>query len=467
MTEPRAHRSSSVALVLTLALALVGVTTAVHAGSPPADTLARQLLRAGLPTNTAHALLAELIRSCGSRLSGSVGAAKAVDLTAAMMRRYGFVNVRAESCMVPHWVRGKVEDAELVTRTGTRRLAVAALGGSIGTPRRGVSAEVLEVHSFDELRAAGTRAAGKIIFFNRPMDPALLSTFAGYGGAVDQRAGGAVAAARAGAVGAIVRSVTTAHDNVPHTGVMSYADSITKVPAVAIGIRDAEFLSDAILRDPHARVRLRLSCTTLPDAPSANVMGEVRGSERPDEVIVLGGHLDSWDKGVGAHDDGAGCMQAIEALRLLKELGITPKRTIRAVTFMNEENGSRGGKAYAVDPHRAMERAYAAIEADRGGFMPRGFTVQADSAIVERVKRWAPILEKVGAGHIMAGHAGVDVSPIVAAGAAGFGLVVDDQRYFDFHHSANDVLEAVHPRELELGAIASALLVYLISEEGL
>lgn len=468
MTQRTAYRRPCVSVIRSLVIVLVLVTGSIHAGSPPPDSLARQLLRAGLAKNTAHTLLAELIRSCGSRLSGSTGAAKAIDLTAAMMRRYGFVNVRAESCMVPHWVRGRVEDAALITRAGTRRrLAIAALGGSIGTSRRGVSAEVLEVRSFEELRAAGSRATGKIIFFNRPMDPALLSTFAGYGGAVDQRAGGAVEAARAGAVGAIVRSVTSAHDNVPHTGVMSYVDGVPRVPAVAVGIQDAEFLSDAILRDPHARVRLRLSCTTLPDAPSANVMGEVRGSERPDEVIVLGGHLDSWDKGVGAHDDGAGCMQAIEALRLLQELGITPKRTIRAVMFMNEENGSRGGKAYAVDPHRATERAYAAIEADRGGFTPRGFTVQADSAIVERVRGWAPVLDMVGAGRITAGHAGVDVSPIVTAGAVGFGLVVDDQRYFDHHHSANDTLEAVHPRELELGAIASALLVYLLSEEGL
>jgi hypothetical protein len=425
-------------------------------------------MRTGLADNNAYALLTELTTTCGSRLSGSPGAAKAVELTAAMMRRYGFVNVRAESVMVPHWVRGTTEEAVLIGTHGRPRpLAVAALGGSVSTSRAGVSGEILEVHSFNDLRNAGSRAAGKIVFFNRPMDPALLNTFAGYGGAVDQRAGGAIEAARAGAVGVIVRSVTLAHDNVPHTGSMSYADTIPKIPAVAIGIRDAEYLSTAITRDPHARVRLKLSCQTLPDAPSANVMGEIHGSERPDEVIVIGGHLDCWDKGVGAHDDGSGCMQAIEALRLLKELGITPKRTIRAVMFMNEENGSRGGKAYAADSRRAAERHVAAIEADRGGFVPRGFTVQADSVTVERAKRWSPVLDLVGAGQISAGHSGVDVTPIVNAGAVGFGLIVDHQRYFDVHHSANDIIEAVHPRELELGAIAGALLVYLLSEEGL
>jgi hypothetical protein len=438
------------------------------AGAPPADSVARMLLRAGLTGNNAYALLTELTTSCGSRLSGSPGAAKAVELTAAMMRRYGFVNVRAESVMVPHWVRGTTEEAVLIGTHGRpRQLAVAALGGSVGTSRAGTIGEILEVRSFDELRNAGSRAEGKIVFFNRPMDPALLNTFAGYGGAVDQRAGGAIEAARAGAAGVIVRSVTLAHDNVPHTGSMSYADGVPKIPAIAIGIRDADYLSEAITRDPRARVRMTLSCRTLPDAPSANVMGELRGSERPDEVVVIGGHLDCWDKGVGAHDDGSGCVQAIEALRLLKELGITPRRTLRAVMFMNEENGARGGPAYASDPHRATEHHVAAIEADRGGFTPRGFTVQAESATIERVKRWAPLLELVGAGQITAGHAGVDVSPIVNAGAAGFGLVVDHQRYFDVHHSANDTLQAVHPRELELGAVAGALLLYLISEEGL
>jgi carboxypeptidase Q len=462
------HRRRRLALLTGLVAALSCAAMPAPAGSPPADSVARQLLRAGLTTNNAYTLLAELTRTCGSRLSGSRGAARAVVLTAAMMRRYGFANVRAESCMVPHWVRGTPEEAVLLPRQGVPRpLAIAALGGSIGTSRAGIAAEVLEVHSFDELRAAGVRAKGKIVFFNRPFDPTLLNTFAGYGGAVDQRVGGAIQAALAGGVGAIVRSVTPAHDNVPHTGSMSYQDSVPKVPAVAIGVQDAELLSDAIARDPHARVRIRLACETLPDVPSANVMGELRGSEKPEDVILIGGHLDCWDKGVGAHDDGSGCVEAIEALRLLKELGITPKRTIRAVMFMNEENGSRGGKAYAVDPHRALEHPYAAIEADRGGFMPRGFAVQAESSIVQRVKRWAPSLELVGAGDIEAGHGGVDITPIVQAGAAGFGLVVDNQRYFDVHHSANDTLEAVHPRELELGAIAGALLAWLLSEEGL
>jgi carboxypeptidase Q len=451
-----------------LALMLV-LTAAVCEAGIPADSLARQLLRKGLGSYHSHDLLTELVRVAGSRLSGSPGAVKAVNLTAAMMRRYGFENVHAESVMVPHWVRGKKEEALLLPRGGgaARPLAVCALGGSDGTPRSGITAEVLEVRSFEELRAAGPRAAGKIVFFNRPMDPTLLNTFSAYGGAVDQRAGGAIEAARCGAVAAIVRSVTLARDNVPHTGSMGYRDSIPRIPGVAIGIRDADLLSATLIHDPHARVKIRLSCRTLPDAPSANVIGELRGSERPDEVIVIGGHLDAWDTGTGAHDDGAGCVQAIEALRLLKELGIKPKRTIRAVMFMNEENGSRGGRAYVAATQRSGERHIAAIEADRGGFMPRGFTVQGDSDVVERVKRWETVLGLVGAGVVTAGHAGVDVSPTVEAGAVGFGLIVDHQRYFDVHHSANDSIEAVHPRELELGAIAGALLVCLISEEGL
>lgn len=438
------------------------------AGMSP-DSVARALLQAGLRTNNAYTLLTELTRTAGHRLSGSAGAARAVDLTASMMRRYGFVNVRAESLLVPHWERGTVEEAVVLTPAGKagRRLSVCALGMSVGTPREGITGDVLEVRSFPELHAAGERVRGRIVFFNRPMDPALLNTFAGYGGAVDQRAGGAIEAARLGAIGVIVRSVTLASDDVPHTGTVNYRDGVPPIPAMGISTRDADHLSELLHAGRTVRVRMRMDCRTLPDAPSANVLGEIRGTVLPGDVIVIGGHLDSWDVGTGAHDDGAGCVQAIEALRLLSEIGIRPKRTIRAVMFMNEENGARGGRAYATAPGRKGERAYAAIEADRGGFSPRGFTVQADSAVQARVRRWQPWLEMVGAGMLIPGSAGVDVAPTVAAGAAGFGLLVDNQRYFDYHHSANDTIDKVHPRELELGAIAGALLCYLLSEEGI
>jgi hypothetical protein len=312
----------------------------------------------------------------------------------------------------------------------------------------------------------GDRARGKIVFFNRPMDPGVLNTFEAYGGAVDQRSRGAVEAARVGARAALVRSMTLARDNVPHTGMMSYQDSVPKIPAAAVGIKDAEKLSALLRRDPRARVHLALTCRTLPDAPSANVIGEIRGRENPGEIILVGGHLDCWDKGAGAHDDGAGCIHAIEVLRLFRELGIVPRRTIRAVMFMNEENGSRGGAAYAVAESRIRERHLAAIESDRGGFAPRGFTVQADSGTLERMLRWKPLFEDVAAGRIIPGSSGSDVAQVVKQGAIGVGLDVGDQRYFDVHHSDNDVIGSVNPRELEMGAIVTAFLCYLLSEEG-
>jgi hypothetical protein len=449
---------------LLLAVAWLPVTAA-----EPADTVLQRLLREGLSSTYAHSLLTRLTAEAGLRLSGSPGSQKAITLTQHMMRECGLTSVRVESLMVPCWVRGPVEDAVLVDARGRRgdRLNVCALGGSIATPEEGITGEIVEVRSFEELRALGGAPRGKIVLFNRPMDPSLLNPGTAYGGAVDQRSTGAIEAARAGAVAALVRSMTLALDDVPHTGATRYADTIPALPIAAVSTRDAEALHAMILQGKKPRLRLRLSCQTLPDVSSANVLGELPGTERPEEVIVVGGHLDSWDKGTGAHDDGAGCMQAIEALRLLKEIGVKPRRTIRAVMFMNEENGSRGGRAYAEAPGRRTERHIAAIESDGGGFTPRGLDVQGDSTLLRRVLRWQPLFDALGAGTIRSGHGGVDISPVIERGAAGFGLVVDQHRYFDYHHSANDTIDKVHPRELEMGAIVEALLCYLLANEGI
>ncbi len=454
--------------LIVLLLCLSSGVAALHAGGQ-ADSVARALLTNGLRENHAYALLKELTEVAGHRLSGSDGAARAVEVTQQMMRRLGFENVRVESLMVPRWVRGSIEEAVVLNGRGkaVRRLHACALGGSVATPPAGLSGELLEVLSMDELHKAGDRVRGRIVFFNRPMDPTEFHTFAGYGGAVGQRAGGAIEAAQLGAVAVLVRSVTLALDDVPHTGSVNYQTDVPRIPAMAVSTLDANMLSGMMTSGKSPRVRMRLACRTLPDAPSANVLGELRGSELPNEIVVVGGHLDSWDVGEGAHDDGAGCVQAIEALRLLKELGVRPKRTIRAVMFMNEENGSRGGKAYAAAAARSTERHRAAIEADRGGFTPRGYSVQGDSATLEHVRAWRPLFALLGADTFIAGHSGVDVSPLMEHGAVGFGLLVDFHRYFDYHHSANDILANVHPRELELGAIANALLCYLIAEEGL
>ncbi len=460
-------------LLLPAAMLLTACATAFAQGGTPDSIpavyreLSRRIVAEGLRDCRSHALLAELAREAPHRLSGSPGAERAVSLTAAMMKRLGFARVRVESVVVPRWERGSVEEA-VVLADGRRdgfNLSVCALGGSVGTDADGVTGRVVEVKSLQEATSLGASVRGAIVFYNRPMDPTHLNTFQGYGGAVDQRSGGAVAAARAGAAGVIVRSVTLAHDDVPHTGSMSYVDSVKQIPALAISTADADSLSRMLKTGRDVRVRMRLSARTLPDAPSGNVLGEIVGSERPDEIVVVGGHLDSWDVGHGAHDDGAGCMQAIEALDLLNRVGFKPKRTIRAVMFMNEENGLRGGKAYATEPARALERHVAAIEADRGGFAPRGLSVDADSVTVLRVSRWTPLFAELGAGRIVRGGSGVDISPLVSRGVPGVGLVVDDHRYFDYHHSANDTIDAVHPRELELGAIVIALLAAILANE--
>lgn len=461
------HRSSVTALLLLL---MPGVVRLQSHDSIPSryEQIARTLMETGLGGSHAHRMLTRLTAEAPHRLSGSPDAAKAVTLTKQMMSDLGFDNVHLERVMVPHWVRGSVERGALVHRDRTAKpLSVCALGGSIATPKGGITAEVVEVKSFEELRALGTKAKGKIIFFNRPFDAGKFSTFEAYGGAVDQRSRGAVEAAKVGGVAALVRSMTLAVDDVPHTGTMGYVDSVAKIPGAAVSTLGADLLSDMLKKDQNVRVTLELSCETLPDAESANVVGQITGTEFPHEVIVVGGHLDCWDKGSGAHDDGAGCVQAIEALRLIRELGLKPKRTIRAVMFMNEENGNRGGRAYPVAPQREGEKHIAAMESDRGGFAPRGFTVAADSLVLRRVLGWRPLFEILSAGQIDPGYGGVDISPLMDRGVPGFGLHPENHRYFDYHHSANDTIDKVNARELEMGAIVEALLCYLVAEEGL
>ncbi|MCG3157085.1 MAG: hypothetical protein DKINENOH_03716 [bacterium] len=430
------------------------------------QAVTQQIISAALREGQAYPMLVELT-NLGPRLSGTPQAAAAVELTRQMMERHGFENVRLQPLMVPRWIRGPIEEAAIINSPshGTVPLAVCALGSSIATPALGLVAEVIEVKSFEELRALGKKAAGKIVFFNRPMDPTRLDTFAGYGGAVDQRGSGAVEAAKVGGVAALVRSMTTANDDVPHTGNTNYEASVAQIPAAALSTRAADFLSQLLAHERSVRVRLRLTCATLPDVPSANVMGELRGAEKPEEIIVLGGHLDSWDKGTGAHDDGAGCMQAIAAVRLLKQLGFRPKRTIRAVMFMNEENGLRGGLEYAREAVAKQIKHVAALESDRGGFAPCGFSIDADSSTAERILSWRDVFAPMKADRLGRGGSGADISPLVKTGVPGLGLIPESHRYFDYHHSDNDTIDKVNPRELELGAAALAIMAYLLSEE--
>ncbi len=452
-------------LSITLSLPLYSQS---HVAETTYTSLANRIITTSLGSGRAYEFLFELTTKIGPRLSGSEQADHAVEWAEKKMEAVGFDSVHLEPVVVPHWVRGTVEEASIVNSSSLENvpLKVCALGGSIATPPEGITAEVVEVHSFDELKAMGKKAKGKIIFFNRPMDRRKFTTGEAYGGAVDQRGYGAVEAAKVGGLAALVRSMTTRVDDVPHTGAMWYADSIPKVPAAAISIVGANFLSELIAKEKHVTVHLKLTCQTLPDVESANVIGELTGSEKPEEVIVIGGHLDSWDKGQGAHDDGAGSVHAIEALRLLKELGLRPKRTIRAVLFMNEENGIRGAKAY-VAKERAREKHIVAIESDAGGFTPRGFGIQADSTTFEKIARWAYLFRPIEADRIQKGGGGTDISELGKKGVPLVGLRVDGHRYFDYHHSDNDTIDKVNERELELGAAAIAILSYILAEEGL
>jgi Zn-dependent M28 family amino/carboxypeptidase len=457
------RRSITAALLIVL---LFSISFAQQSVVQRYDSTARKIVTEALGSNRSYEVLSDLCTTIGHRISGSPRAAKAVEWAKKQMEVYGFDNVHLEPVMVPRWVRGPVEEAYLLLPSGQREeLKITTLGGSIATPPEGITAEVIEVRSFDELRTLGDKAKGKIVFFNRPMDRTQLQTFAAYGSAVEQRGGGAIMAARAGGVAALVRSMTTRIDDSPHTGAMGYVDTVKKVPSAAISTRGAEYLSKLLAQGTPVRIQLKLSAQTLPDVESANVVGELRGTEKPNEVIVIGGHLDSWDIGYGAHDDGAGCVQSIEALRILKKLGLKPKRTIRAVMFMNEENGGRGGAAYAAKD-RPGEKHIAAIESDAGGFNPRGFGIN-DSVTYSKVAPWGPLLRSFGADQITLGGGGSDISPLAQKGVPMISLSVDSHRYFDVHHSENDNLAAVNERELALGAAAMAILTYVMAQEGL
>jgi hypothetical protein len=460
-------RAGAQSLFFFVLLGSAAAQSADTANARPYERVANRIISAGLSSGQAISMLRELTSTVGARLSGSPEAEHAVAWGQQTMQRLGFQNVHLEPVTVPHWVRSSTEQASIILPGSGPEipLRICALGGSIGTPGAGLTAEVVEVKSFEELKALGDGARGKIVFFNRPLDRTKVNTFEAYSGAVNQRGQGAVEAARAGGVAALVRSMTTRLDNVPHTGAMGYNDSVPKVPTAAVSTLGADLLDSLLASNKSLRVKLRLGCQTFPDVESSDVIGELKGSEHPEEVIVIGGHLDSWDKGTGAHDDGAGCSHSLEALRLLKDLGLTPKRTIRVVLFMNEENGLRGAKAYAAKD-RPGEKHIAAIETDAGGFSPRGFGVQADSQIVERIARWAYLLRPIEADRIQKGGGGADISELGKKGVPTLGLRVDGQRYFDYHHSDSDTIDKVNERELELGAIALAILSYVLAQEG-
>ena len=407
-----------------------------------------------------------LCKNVGARLSGSPNAQKAVEATAKMLQEAGADTVYLQPCMVPHWVRGEKERGIIRWGKHKKSLNVCALGMSIGTSEAGIKAEIIEVADFDELKKLGAeKVKGKIVFFNYPMKPELISS--GYGDAVRYRSGGPVEAAKLGAVAVMIRSVTHALDNNPHTGATRYDTTVTKIPAMACSTLDAEWLHQLLQKEQKVEMFMKMSCMLLPEALSYNVVGELRGKEFPNEIITAGGHLDSWDLGEGAHDDGTGCVQSIQIIRTFKSLGIKPKRTIRVVLFMNEENGLAGANKYAELAAANKENHLFAIESDAGGFGVTTLGLAGKPEQVAKVQAWLPLFRPYGIYDFPVGGGGADIGPLKKFGTFLCGVNTGSQRYFDLHHAPNDVFEAVNKRELELGAIGMTAMVYMIDKYGL
>ena len=427
----------------------------------------RKIFNTALSEGKCYEVLRDLTQKVGARLSGSAGAAKAVEFTRDVMVQQQFDNVFLQNVIVPHWVRGAREQAWILTGNQKINVPIAALGGSVATPKRGLTASVIEVKNFQELRAMDPATVkGKIVFFNRPLDPTKMNTFEAYAGAVDQRGAGPTEAGKMGAIACIVRSMTTRLDDIPHRGSMRYATGAPIIPAAAISTNAAELLSKTLTQNPKAQFHFQQNCEILPDAPSHNVIGELKGLTRPDLYIVVGGHLDSWDFAEGAHDDGSGCVQSIEAVRLLKVLGYKSTNTLRAVMYMNEENGLKGGIAYADSAKSKKEKHLAAIESDRGGFTPLGFGVVGTPAQKAKIQGWKSLFMPYGIHEIGPGGGGADIGPLGPQGTVLLGLIPDSQRYFDYHHASNDTFDKVSKRELELGAASMAAMLYLLDKHG-
>ena len=498
----------SLCLVFILFIGNAGALLAQNYDSNKDSIFFKQLFDESLLKGHSYARLGELCKQIGARLSGSDAAEKGIQWATKMLKSYQFDQVDTQLVMVPRWERGNIEKFQIKSPVFDRMLKnsadrengiksissmafpnspnayyecenyihtikkiskyyalpACALGGSIGGK---VEAKVIAVNSKTQLDSLGKigQLKGKIVLLNRPMEESMLNTFNAYGGCVNQRVNGAVWCAPYGAVAVLVRSVSNKCDLHPHTGVTHYEDNIAKIPIAAVATAVADVIAYLSAKDPDFALQFELDCKLLADRPSANVLAETKGNQFPEKIIVFGGHFDSWDQGEGAHDDGAGCMHAFEALRLLKVLGYNPKHTLRCVFWINEENGLRGGTEYARLSKVNNENHIVAIESDRGGFVPRGFGV--DSSILPNVLKFQKLLNDYGIGKIEKGGGGADIGPLksVNKNTAFVSFIPDSQRYFDVHHAETDVFESVNKRELELGAAALAAMIYILDQE--
>jgi hypothetical protein len=450
---------------LVFAATLLAATTLAAQPATPDEAMLRKIYSEALVHGEAFENLRTLVAQSPGRLAGSKALERAVGWGEQTLTALKLDRVYLQDVMVPHWERGAKETVELAGATPTP-LSAVALGGSVPGD---VTAEVIEVKSLQELDALGRgKIAGKIVFFNRPMDPTVINPGPAYGGAGDQRNRGPGVAATFGAVAALSRSLTHAHNDTPHTGATNYVPGQPKIPAAALSTNAADHLSATLAANPHATVHININSQWFDDAPSHNVIGEIRGSEFPDEILLVGGHLDSWDIAPGAHDDGSGIVQSIEVLRIFRALRIKPRHTLRCVLFVNEENGTRGAIAYASAAKGSSEKHLFAVETDNGGFQPHGFSIgstQGDAAM--RAARWLPLFRPYGITDLRNGNAGTDVTPLLVQGTTVAEMTPDSQRYFDIHHTTEDSLDKVNPRELHLGAAALASLLWLVDTQGL
>ena len=435
----------------------------------PDELMLKRIYEAALVGSPSYDQLRELCEKFPGRLAGSAKLNGAAVWARDLLARQGAGRTELQPVMVPHWERGEQESVRLapVSPGGkAEALTAVALGGSVPTPADGLTAAVIELHTLEELKTAEVK--GKIVFFNRPMNPAYVNTGKAYGEAGDARNRGPAEAARHGAIGVLTRSLTLAHNDIPHTGATTYLPDVPRIPAAALSTIAADRLSALLKADPKLRVTVEIHSTWFEDSPSFNVLGELKGSEHPEQIIAVGGHLDSWDIAPGAHDDGAGCIESIDVLRILRAVGYVPKHTLRCVLFANEENGLRGAIEYARVVGEKKEVHLLALETDNGGFTPRGFNLgnPAGDAHV-RAQRWKALFEPYGIYDFRYGGGGADVGPLLRYGYTVAGLTPDSQKYFDYHHTAIDSIDKVHPRELQLGAAAMAALVYLVDQHGL
>jgi carboxypeptidase Q len=430
------------------------------------STHIKTLFNSVLKEGKSYEWLRDLTQNIGGRLSGSPEAAKAVVWGEKLMNTIGLDSVWLQPVIVPHWVRGEKEIARYTANGIQKNAPICALGFSVATPKTGVIAEVIEVQSLEEAQALGKKMKGKIVFFNRSFDNTLINTFSAYGGCVDQRVQGAAICGAFGAKGVIVRSMTNSVDDFPHTGTMTYNDLPKKqyIPAAAISSKAANILSADLKKNPTLKFYFKQDCKTLQDAPSFNVVGEIRGIETPENIFVVGGHLDSWDLGEGAHDDGTGIVQSLEVAYLFKKNNIRPKNTIRIVFFMNEENGTRGAKKYAELAKLNKENHIGGLESDAGGHTPRGFSIQANASNTKLLQSWKKLLSPYGLHDLKAGGSGADIDPLKGEDVTLVGYRPDSQRYFDYHHTSRDTFDKVNKRELELGSASMASIVYLMDK---